>query len=119
MDHMRRPSPARADLLREFMVSRFSSNQDAKAQGATTKRQKYFSKEALEIIKTVSKGRERERRDLLKAHKDVKHAECARLFQHFPRFAPPPISLPLVMTSPGKERRRCIVVRTSIGWRLL
>ncbi|CAN0075499.1 unnamed protein product [Scytosiphon promiscuus] len=53
VDEMRRPSPARADLLREFMVSRFSSNQDAKAQGATTKRQKYFSREALDIIKMV------------------------------------------------------------------
>lgn len=54
MDHMQRPSPARAELLREFMVSRFSSNQDAKAQGAATKRQKYFSREALDILKTVS-----------------------------------------------------------------
>eukprot|EP00752_Nemacystus_decipiens_P002300 g2176.t1 len=53
VDHMRRPSPARSELLREFMVSRFSSNQDAKAQGATTKREKYFSKEALDVIQKV------------------------------------------------------------------
>lgn len=51
---MQRPSPARADLLREFIVSRFSSNKDAKAQGATTKRQKYFSSEALDVVKMVS-----------------------------------------------------------------
>jgi len=51
---MQRPSPARADLLRDFMVSRFSSNKDAKAQGATTKREKYFSREALAVVTTVS-----------------------------------------------------------------
>lgn len=58
VDHMQRPSPDRADLLREFIVSRFSSNKDAKAQGATTKRQKYFSKEALDVVETVSGGEE-------------------------------------------------------------
>ncbi|CAM9875870.1 unnamed protein product [Ectocarpus sp. 4 AP-2014] len=53
VDHMRRPSPDRAELLREFIVKRFSSNQDAKAQGATSKRERYFSKEALDAIKMV------------------------------------------------------------------
>lgn len=54
VDHMQRPSPDRSDLLREFMVSRFSSNQDAKAQGATSKREKFFSREVLDIIEFVS-----------------------------------------------------------------
>lgn len=71
MDHMRRPSPARAELLREFMVSRFSSNKDAKAQGATTKRQRYFSKESLDIIQMVrreggKKGKRERKKRVLK-----------------------------------------------------
>ena len=35
------------------MVSRFSTNLDAKAQGAASKREKYFSEEALDIVVTV------------------------------------------------------------------
>ena len=53
MDHMPRPSPDRAALLREFMVTRFSTNLDAKAQGAASKREKYFSEEALDIVAKV------------------------------------------------------------------
>ncbi|CAM9707350.1 unnamed protein product [Laminaria digitata] len=53
VDHMPRPSPDRAALLREFIVTRFSTNLDAKAQGAASKREKYFSEEALDIVSKV------------------------------------------------------------------
>eukprot|EP00904_Undaria_pinnatifida_P013778 jgi/Undpi1/9530/HiC_scaffold_27.g11986.m1 len=56
VDHMPRPSPDRAALLREFMVTRFSTNLDAKAQGAASKREKYFSEEALDIVTSRGGG---------------------------------------------------------------
>lgn len=56
VDHMQRPSPARAKLLRDFIEKRFSSNKDAKAQSAATKRDIFFSLEAIDVIQQV--GRE-------------------------------------------------------------
>lgn len=53
---MRRPSPARAELLREFIERRFSSNKDTKAQSAATKRGIFFSLEALDVIQQVGGG---------------------------------------------------------------
>lgn len=57
VDRMKRPSPERAERLREFFLNRFSRNYDVKQQGATKKRDKYFSKEVLEIIREVGWGR--------------------------------------------------------------
>lgn len=54
VDHMARPSPERASLLREFFLNRFSRNYDAKQQGTRTKREKYFSAQALRIIRQVN-----------------------------------------------------------------
>lgn len=53
MDKMVRPSPERANLLREFFLHRFSNNFDQKQQGAETKRDKFFSREAVDGIKQV------------------------------------------------------------------
>lgn len=53
VDKMARPSPERADLLREFFLHRFSNNFDQKQQGAETKRDKFFSREAVDGIKQV------------------------------------------------------------------
>lgn len=53
VDKMSRPSPERADLLREFFLDRFSNNYDRKKQGAETKRDKFFSFGALSNIRQV------------------------------------------------------------------
>lgn len=66
---MQRPSPERADLLRAFMENRFSSNQDSKAQGASTKREKYFSAEVLRIMEQVR-------------HTDAKDQKVHCIFDH-------------------------------------
>ena len=55
VDYMQRPSPARAVLLREFIERRFSSNKDTKAQGAATKRKRFYSQEAVDVIKQVAR----------------------------------------------------------------